>query len=82
MRADELLTADRGFYSWQAWDTAAATGDADVAPVFTVDNEDHLYLAGVPLVIGLVVYWVGDIVDGTLARLLSGAKNADDKIRI
>jgi len=26
LRADELLTADRGFYSWQAWDTAAATG--------------------------------------------------------
>jgi hypothetical protein len=28
LRADELLTADRGFYSWQAWDTAAATGAA------------------------------------------------------
>ena len=26
LRGDELLTADRGFYSWQAWDTAAATG--------------------------------------------------------
>ena len=26
LRADELLTADRGFYSWQGWDTAAATG--------------------------------------------------------
>jgi hypothetical protein len=26
LRPDELLTADRGFYSWQAWDTAAATG--------------------------------------------------------
>ena len=25
---DELLTADRGFYSWQAWDTAQATGAA------------------------------------------------------
>ena len=24
LRADELLTADRGFYSWQAWDAAAA----------------------------------------------------------
>jgi len=24
LRADELLTADRGFYSWQGWDTAAA----------------------------------------------------------
>ena len=23
---DELLTADRGFYSWTGWDTAAATG--------------------------------------------------------
>ena len=23
---DDLLTADRGFYSWTAWDTAAATG--------------------------------------------------------
>ena len=28
LRADELLRADRGFYSWQAWDTAAATGAA------------------------------------------------------
>ncbi len=26
--ADELLTADRGFYSWPAWDSAAATGAA------------------------------------------------------
>jgi hypothetical protein len=28
LRADELLTADRGFYSWQAWDSATATGAA------------------------------------------------------
>lgn len=28
LRADELLTADRGFYSWPAWDSAAATGPA------------------------------------------------------
>ncbi|MFZ5850660.1 MAG: IS4 family transposase [Actinomycetota bacterium] len=28
LRADELLTADRGFYSWTGWDTAAATGAA------------------------------------------------------
>jgi hypothetical protein len=28
LRGDELLTADRGFYSWSAWDTAAATGAA------------------------------------------------------
>ncbi|MDN5918864.1 MAG: IS4 family transposase [Pseudonocardia sp.] len=28
LRADELLTADRGFYSWAAWDAAAATGAA------------------------------------------------------
>jgi len=28
LRADELLTADRGFYSWIGWDTAAATGAA------------------------------------------------------
>src|SRR3954447_11146830 len=26
LRAEELLSADRGFYSWQAWDTATATG--------------------------------------------------------
>jgi len=26
LQGDELLTADRGFYSWTAWDTAAATG--------------------------------------------------------
>lgn len=28
LRPEELLTADRGFYSWAAWDTAAATGAA------------------------------------------------------
>jgi hypothetical protein len=28
LRADELLTADRGFYSWTAWDSAQATGAA------------------------------------------------------
>jgi Insertion element 4 transposase N-terminal/Transposase DDE domain len=28
LREDELLTADRGFYSWTAWDTAQATGAA------------------------------------------------------
>lgn len=28
LREEELLTADRGFYSWTAWDTAAATGAA------------------------------------------------------
>lgn len=28
LRGEELLTADRNFYSWQAWDTAAATGAA------------------------------------------------------
>ena len=28
LRAEELLTADRGFYSWPAWDSAAATGAA------------------------------------------------------
>jgi hypothetical protein len=28
LRADELLTADRGFYCWPAWDSATATGAA------------------------------------------------------
>ena len=28
LRADELLTADRGFYSWTAWDRAQASGAA------------------------------------------------------
>ncbi|PZG13098.1 transposase [Micromonospora craterilacus] len=28
LRGDELLTADRGFYSWQAWDIAASSGAA------------------------------------------------------
>jgi len=28
LRPDELLTADRGFYSWPAWDSAAAIGAA------------------------------------------------------
>jgi hypothetical protein len=28
LRTDQLLVADRGFYSYRAWDTAAATGAA------------------------------------------------------
>jgi hypothetical protein len=28
LRGDELLTADRGFYSWDGWDAAQATGAA------------------------------------------------------
>jgi hypothetical protein len=28
LQPDELLVADRGFYSWKAWDTAAAAGAA------------------------------------------------------
>ncbi|MFV2128410.1 IS4 family transposase, partial [Micromonospora sp. LOL_013] len=28
LRGDELLVADRGFHSWQAWDTAVASGAA------------------------------------------------------
>lgn len=28
LRGDELLTADRGFYSWTGWDTAVCTGAA------------------------------------------------------
>ena len=28
LRDDELLTADRGFYSWAGWDAAQATGAA------------------------------------------------------
>ena len=28
LRTDQMLVADRGFYSYQAWDTAAATGAA------------------------------------------------------
>ena len=28
LRRDDLLTADRGFYSWDAWDSAQATGAA------------------------------------------------------
>ena len=54
LRGDELLTADRNFYSWQAWDTAQATGAALVwraptqldLPVITVlpDGTYHTVL--------------------------------------
>src|SRR3954454_799493 len=54
LRGDELLTADRNFYSWQAWDTAQATGAALVCrappqlglPVITVlaDGTYHTVL--------------------------------------
>lgn len=52
LRADELLTADRGFYSFRAWDAAAATGAALVwraptqlaLPVITV-LPDGTYLS-------------------------------------
>jgi hypothetical protein len=51
LRGDELLTADRNFYSWTAWDTAQATGAALVwraptqldLPVITV-RPDGTYL--------------------------------------
>ena len=39
LRADELLTADRGFYSWTAWDTAAAT---DAALLWRAPTQLHL----------------------------------------
>jgi len=54
LRGDELLTADRNFYSWQAWDTAQAAGAALVwraptqldLPVITVlsDGTYHTVL--------------------------------------
>ncbi len=33
LRAEELLSADRNFYSWAAWDGASATGAALLEPV-------------------------------------------------
>src|SRR5437763_3810644 len=44
LRADELLTADRGFYSWPAWDAAAATG---AALLWRAPPQRELSVAGV-----------------------------------
>ena len=45
LRTDELLTADRGFYSWPAWDTAA--GDRGGAAVAGPDPAGAARRAGV-----------------------------------
>jgi hypothetical protein len=44
LRAEELLTADRGFYSFKAWDTAAATG---AALLWRAPTQLHLPVVGV-----------------------------------
>src|SRR3954468_2601929 len=50
LREEELLTADRGFYSWTGWDTAQAAGAAGVAganparPAGGEDSPDGTYL--------------------------------------
>ena len=76
LRTDQLLVADRGFYSYRAWDTAAATGVA--------------LLWRAPTQLGLpVIQVLGDgtytsvVMDSTIRgarreRILAAAKNGDD----
>jgi Insertion element 4 transposase N-terminal/Transposase DDE domain len=76
LRADELLTADRGFYSWDAWDSAQATGAALVwraptqleLPVLRVLT-DGTYLS---------VLIKPDIRGGRRQRLLAAARAGQD----
>lgn len=76
LRADELLTADRNFYSWTAWDTAQATGAALVwraptqlnLPVITVLS-DGTYLT---------VLIKPTIRGGRRERLLAAARDGAD----
>jgi hypothetical protein len=76
LRADEMLVADRGFYSWRAWDTAAATGAALVwraptqlaLPVIRV-LPDGTYLS---------VVMDSRIRGARREKILAAAKNGDD----
>jgi hypothetical protein len=76
LRPDELLTADRGFYSWQAWDVAQATGAAlvwraptqlDLPVVRVVPDGTYLTVLITPTVRG-----------GRRARLLAAARAGAD----
>jgi len=76
LRADELLTADRGFYSWQAWDTAAATGAAllwraptqlDLPVVAVLQDGTYLTVLIKPSIRG-----------GRRERILAAARRGDD----
>ena len=76
LRTDELLVADRNFYSYQAWDTAAATGAALLwraptqlsLPVIRV-LADGTYLS---------VVMDSKIRGARREKILAAAKNGDD----
>ena len=76
LRTDEMLVADRGFYSWRAWDTAAATGAALVwraptqlaLPVVRV-LPDGTYLS---------VVMDSKIRGARREKILAAARNGDD----
>lgn len=76
LRPDELLTADRGFYSWPAWDAAQATGAAllwraptqlDLPVVRVLPDGTYLTVLIKPTVRG-----------GRRARLLAAARAGAD----
>jgi hypothetical protein len=76
LRADELLTADRGFYSWQAWDTAAATG---AALVWRAPTQLHLPVVQVlPDGTYLTVLIDPKIRGARRARVLAAARAGQD----
>jgi hypothetical protein len=76
LRADELLTADRGFYSWPAWDAAVATGAAllwraptqlDLPVVRVLPDGTYLSVLIKPSIRG-----------ARRDRILAAARNGDD----
>jgi hypothetical protein len=76
LRADELLTADRGFYSWPAWDSAAATG---AALLWRAPTQLELPVVRVlPDGTFLTVLIAPTIRGARRARLLAAARAGDD----
>jgi hypothetical protein len=76
LRADELLTADRGFYSWPAWDSAAASG---AALLWRAPTQLELPVVRVlPDGTFLTVLIAPTIRGARRARLLAAARAGDD----
>ena len=76
LRADELLTADRGFYSWQAWDDAAGTG---AALLWRAPTQLELPIVGVlPDGTYLTVLIKPSIRGARRERILAAARRGED----
>ena len=75
LRADELLTADRGFYSWPAWDSAAATG---AALLWRAPTQLELPVVRVLPDGTFLTVLIAPTIRSRRARLLAAARAGDD----